>query len=99
MTGTVDSSTTVRMSEAPPRGISTSTMPRARISSRTDSRLSPGTSCTASAGRPAPPTASRTTVTRALFEADAEEEPRSSTALPDFRQSAAASTVTFGRAS
>ena len=34
MTGTVDSSTTVRIREAPPRGISTSTRPRARISSR-----------------------------------------------------------------
>ncbi len=99
ITGTVDSSTTVRISDAPPRGISTSTMPRARISSRTDSRLSPGTSCTASAGSPEPPTASRRTFTRAALEADAEDEPRSSTALPDLRQRAAASTVTFGRAS
>ncbi len=99
ITGTVEPSTTVRIRAAPPRGISTSTRPRARISSVTDSRLSPGTSCTASAGRPAPPTASRSTVTSALFEAYAEDEPRSSTALPDFRHRAAASTVTLGRAS
>ncbi len=99
MTGTVDSSTTVRIREAPPRGMSTSTRPRARISSRTESRLSPGTSCTASAGSPDPPTASRSTRTSAVLEAYADEEPRSSTALPDLRQSAAASTVTFGRAS
>ena len=32
MTGTVDSSTTLRIRPAPPRGISTSTSPRARIS-------------------------------------------------------------------
>ena len=33
------------------------------------------------------------------FEWAAEEDPRSTIALPDFRHSAAASTVTFGRAS
>ena len=54
ITGTVDSSTTERIRPAPPRGISTSTSPRARISSLADSWPSPGTSCTTSAGRPAP---------------------------------------------
>ena len=39
ITGTVDSSTTVLISDAPPRGISTSTRPRARISSLTESRV------------------------------------------------------------
>ena len=37
--------------------------------------------------------------TNAVFEAFADEEPRSSAAFPDFRHSPAASTVTFGRAS
>ena len=53
MTGTVDSSTTLRIRPAPPRGISTSTRPRARISALTESWLSPGTSWTTSAGSPA----------------------------------------------
>ena len=59
MTGTVDSSTTLRISPAPPRGISTSTRPRARISALTLSWVSPGTSWTTSAGRPRRATASR----------------------------------------
>ena len=44
MTGTVDSSTTLRIRPAPPRGMSTSTSPRARISALTLSWVSPGTS-------------------------------------------------------
>ncbi len=99
ITGTVDCSTTVRISDAPPRGMTTSTRPRARSSSVTESRVSPGTSCTASAGNPLSAKASRKTLTSAVFDDLAEEEPRSSTALPDFRHSAAASTVTLGRAS
>ena len=51
------------------------------------------------AGRPAEATASRSTATSAALELAAEPEPRSSAALPDFRQMPAASTVTFGRAS
>ncbi len=99
ITGTVDSSTTVRISDPPPRGISTSTRPRARISSLTESREDESSSWIASAGSPTPATASRSTATIAALDWAAEEEPRSSTALPDFRQSPAASAVTLGRAS
>ncbi len=99
MTGTVDSATTERISDAPPRGIRTSTRPRARISSLTESRLLASSSCTASTGNPAAASASRNTVTRAALERIAVDEPRSSTALPDLKHRPAASTVTFGRAS
>ena len=75
MTGTVDSSTTLRIRPAPPRGISTSTSPRARISALTESWLSPGTSWTTSAGRPAATTAPRRTSTMAALLERALEEP------------------------
>ena len=48
----------------------------------------------ASAASPA-----RSAATTARFEFNADEDPRSSAALPDFRQMPAASAVTFGRAS
>ena len=99
MTGTVDSSTTERIRPAPPRGMSTSTSPRARISAFTLSWVSPGTSWTTSAGSPNTSTAPRITSTRASLLARALDDPRRSTALPDFRQMPAASTVTLGRAS
>ena len=65
ITGTVDSSTTERIRPAPPRGMSTSTSPRARIRALTLSWLSPGTSWTASAGSPNTSTAPRITSTSA----------------------------------
>ncbi len=99
ITGTVDSSTTERISPAPPRGISTSTWPRARISAFTLSWLSPGTSWTTSGSSPAEAAASRSTATIAALLDRALELPRSSTALPDLRQMPAASAVTLGRAS
>ena len=99
ITGTVDSSTTERIRPAPPRGISTSTSPRARISALADSCPSPGTSWTTSAGSPVAAAASRSTATIAVLERAALEEPRSSTALPLLRQMPAASAVTLGRAS
>ena len=43
--------------------------------------------------------ASAATERRTALERIAEDEPRSTTALPDFRHSEAASIVTFGRAS
>ena len=52
-----------------------------------------------SAGSPASDTALRSTDTIAAFDDAADDEPRSSTALPDFRQMPAASAVTFGRPS
>ena len=86
MTGTVDSSTTLRIRPAPPRGISTSTSPRARISALTLSWVSPGTSCTTSSGRPLPASAPRIAATMAALLDRALDEPRSSTALPALRQ-------------
>ena len=59
----------------------------------------PGTPWTTSAGNPADSAASRSTAMIASLDAAAEDEPRSRTALPDFRQIPAASAVTFGRAS
>ena len=100
ITGTVDSSTTDRISPAPPRGISTSTRPRARISALTASWRSPGTSWTTSAGRPAAPAAvPQHRHDGGVAGAGAATSPRSSTALPDLRQIPAASAVTLGRAS
>src|SRR5205085_10461297 len=99
ITGTVESSTTDLISDAPPRGMSTSTLPRARISSLTESRDDASRSWTASAGSPAEETADRRIATIAALDCAADDDPRSSTALPDFRHSPAASAVTFGRAS
>ena len=98
MTGTVDSRTTRSISAAPPRGMTTSTSPRAFSSSPTDAR-SAGSSSTKPAGSPAFSPASVSTATSALLVRYADAEPRSSAALPLLRQSPAASTVTLGRAS
>ena len=67
MTGTVDSVTTVWISEAPPRGMRTSTRPRAVISSLTLERSVPGTSWTLSTGMPAAVAASDSTCTSAVL--------------------------------
>jgi hypothetical protein len=68
MTGTNDSSTTDAMSPAPPRGMSTSTSPRRRMSSLTDSCVVPGTSWMASAGMPASSAAWLSTSTSTEFD-------------------------------
>ena len=99
MDGTVESSTTLRIRAAPPRGMTTSTSPRAVMRCLTDSCDVPGTSWTASRGSPLASSASCMTLTSAVLESYAELEPRSRTALPDLRPSPAASTVTLGRAS
>ena len=49
--------------------------------------------------QPVASAASRATAASTALECAADDEPRSTIALPDFRQSAAASIVTFGRAS
>ena len=99
MTGTEEFVTTVWISSRPPRGISTSTRPRARISALAPSRPYWSTVWTASAGRPTDSSASRRMVTRAALVAAAADPPRRMTALPLLRASPAMSTVTFGRAS
>ena len=82
MTGTVDPSTTLRMRPAPPRGMSTSTRPRAVMRCFTDSCVVPGTSAIASTGSPAASSASRITSTSTVLESYADDEPRSSATLP-----------------
>ena len=57
MVGTIASRTTASISPAPPRGITTSTRPRAWIRWVTLARSALGSSCTASAGRPSPASA------------------------------------------
>ncbi len=76
-----------------------STTPSWPASSASSSRPPPATSDSAPAGRPAASAASIATRASTAFEWAADEEPRSTIALPDFRASAAASIVTFGRAS
>ena len=95
ITGTFASLTTRWISDAPPRGMTTSTKPRAPSSSPTDAR-SAGSSSTEPAGSPAFSAASVRTATRAVLVRKADAEPRSSAALPLLRHSPAASTVTFG---
>jgi hypothetical protein len=99
MTGTDDSVTTVSMSSALPRGTSTSTMPRACMSSRAPSRPNSSTVWIASGSIPHSARAPRIARTRAAFVRSAAEPPRSTTALPERSASAAMSTVTLGRAS
>ncbi len=98
ITGTVDSRTTRSISEAPPRGMTTSTRPRAPSSSPTEAR-SAGSSSIDPAGRPAFSAVSVRTATSAALVRNAEAEPRSRAALPLLRHRPAASTVTLGRAS
>ena len=76
-----------------------STTPSWPASSASSSRPPPATSASAPAGRPAASAASDATAASTAFECAADEEPRSTIALPDFSASAAASIVTFGRAS
>ena len=99
MTGTRAFSTTLRISPAPPRGMSTSRYSVRPISSLALSRLVSATRATQSRGSPASSRASRMTATMAELEWKASFPPRRMTALPDLRQRAAASTVTLGRAS
>jgi len=98
MTGTFEPSTTALIRPAPPRGMSTSTSPRAAMSSAVASRP-PSTSWTASRGSPAATSPSPSAATTARLECSADDDPRSRAALPDFTQMPAASAVTLGRAS
>ena len=76
-----------------------STTPVWVASSPSSSRPPPATSDSDPSGRPAVTAASAATLARTALECAAELDPRSTIALPDFRHSAAASIVTFGRAS
>ena len=76
-----------------------STTPSWVASSASSSRPPPATSAERAVREARAAAASRAIRASTAFECAADDEPRSSTALPDFRHSAAASIVTFGRAS
>ena len=99
MTGTFATAASAFFRPSPPRGMTRSTRPSWPASSASSSRPPPATSASAPDGSPFASAASRATVASTAFECAAEDEPRSRIALPDFRHSAAASIVTFGRAS
>ena len=99
-TGTVACSRTVASRLCPPRGTSRSTYASAVSSSITAPRELSRISCTACSGTSSWPASTSVMMSAiAPFVAAATDEPRSTAALPDFRHSAATSTVTFGRAS
>ena len=99
MTGTVDSATTELMRSALPRGISTSTNPRARMSCFAPSRPNSSIVCTDSAGSPAEVKAPWITSTSTRLVFSAAVPPRRTAALPLLSARAAMSIVTLGRAS
>ena len=99
MQGTVAFSTQVRISPAPPRGISKSTKPSAVISRRALSWLVSSTRLTAVSGRWARRSPARSAVTMAWQLAHASLPQRSTQALPALTARAAASAVTLGRLS
>ena len=74
-----------------------STYSRMVMSSPTAARSGVATSCTADCGSPAAFNPACTHLAITPFEASASEPPRRMQALPDLRQRAAASAVTFGR--
>ena len=71
--------------------------PSSCMKATAEARLVSSTSATASTGRPALSSPSRRAAAMARLEEMADDEPRSSTALPDLRHSPAASLVTLGR--
>ena len=99
MTGTVATPFSAAFSPSPPRGMMRSTTPSWVASSASSSRPPPATRTIAPAGTPAPTAACAATAASTALECAADDEPRSTMALPDFRHRAAASMVTFGRAS
>ena len=99
MTGTLASFATARISPAPPRGISTSTYPSRCISSFAVSWLVSCTREMQSSGSPTEARAWRISSATHRLDRMASLPPRRMHTLPDFRHSAAASTVTLGRAS
>ena len=99
MTGTVACSLRAAFRPSPPRGMIRSIRPSCVASWRSSSRSPPATIDTAPSGIPAAVAAADTTWASTAFECAAIEDPRSTIALPDLRQSAEQSTVTLGRAS
>src|SRR6266540_5043438 len=87
------------MSAGPPRGIARSTRSSSCSKAKVAARSDVGTTCAAAAGSPAFASPSENAAASASEERSASEPGRRIAAFPLFRQSAAASTVTFGRAS
>ena len=98
MTGTVATAFSAAFRPSPPRGMMRSTTPSCVARCSRSSRP-PATSAIAPSGIPADRPASIATAAKIAFECEAMDEPRNTIALPDLRHSAAASIVTFGRAS
>ena len=99
MTGTVAFMTTDWISPAPPRGMSTSRYPLSFIIWLALSREVSSTRLIAFSGRPSAASAARMSCVRHMEEWNASLPPRRMQAEPALKQSAAASTVTLGRAS
>ena len=99
MTGTVATPFKAAFRPSPPRGMIKSITPDWVASSESSSWPPPATSAITPSGSPAESPASIATEASTAFECAAIEDPRKTTAFPDFRHSAAASIVTFGRAS
>ena len=97
MTGTLAELTTASMSPGPPRGTMISTMPRSEPRTGTASRSVKGSSVTASVGSPTAFSPLENDWAKARLVCSASLPPRRMQALPDFKQRAAASTVTLGR--
>ncbi len=98
-TGTRASRCTRSTSERPPRGISRSSSPLAPSMAATKPRSAVGAWPTAASGSPARRSPACSAAWIAPAESTPSEPPRSTTALPDFRHSAAASAPTLGRLS
>ena len=99
ITGTFAFSTTALIKPAPPLGINTSKYSVKRIISFADSLLVFCTSWTQFPDKPTCSNAACIMLVIHWLEWNASFPPRKMTALPDFKQSAAASEVTFGLAS
>ena len=99
MTGTVATACSACLRLSPPRGMIRSTVSPWVASSASSSRPPPATMLTQPSGSPAATADSAAIWASAALEYAAEEDPRRTIALPDFRHSAAASMVTLGRAS
>ena len=96
MTGIFDCSTTARMSDSPPRGMHRSMRLSSWRRCFTASRLVVLMSCMVFGSRADSLSACWMMFAMAVFECSASLPPRRMVALPAFRQSAAASAVTFG---
>ncbi len=90
-------SATQRTKASPPRGMMRSMSPSCSSIAATAARSVTSTNWMASAGAPVFSSALASTAAMRALDSMASLPPRSTTALPDFTHSPAASAVTFGR--